>query len=645
MSERTPLPAAAPVERLAPRLARLTGFRLGASLVPALLLAKVAHWGPPRLEYISLRDFVRDVFASGAADLAFAAGFGAVAAALLLLLRRWPRAGRVAEWALLAVGAFAALYAVASIQIFSFLRSPLTYPLLYLAGDMQSMRSSIGAFVTPGLALALLAAPATYVWLATTTWPRLRLARPLAVALALAWIVLGSRHADGRWKDRADHLIARSPHWAFLASLPEALDSTGPSLDEAFDPDDLADFRPTEPRGGFDPGGRRRPKNAILVVLESTGAKYLSLYGSRYPTTPNLGAEARHALVFDNVYAHVGLTANALVSMTLSIYPYMTWREYTVEYPRFPGETLAELLKQRGYRTAFLESAYLDYVNQDGFLADRGFDRLEDWDDLGDGPPVNSWGGHDRALVDRALRYAEEDRDTPFFAVLWTAQSHHPYDPVPGQPEIDFFREAPRPRDWWDLGRYLNTVADVDRQLGRLFAGLRERGLDQDTVVMVTGDHGQAFGDPHPTWGHGFRVYQENVHVPLMIWSPALFPEGRRVPTIGGHVDVSPTLADLLGVKPSPTWQGRSLFHPSRPPRAYFYAVNDDYLLGVREGRFKYVYNATRGSDELFDLVADPDEQRNVAEENPELVRRLRRRVAAWRHHAVEHLEGARVVK
>ncbi|MCM2257383.1 MAG: LTA synthase family protein [Vicinamibacteria bacterium] len=643
MTEPTPTPA--PPEPAPARLARLGGFRLGAALVPVLIAAKAAHWGVPRAEYISLRDFVRDLFASAAADLAFALGFGLLAAGLLGLARRRAHRGRVAEAVLLATGAFVAIYSVASVQIFSFLRSPLTYPLLYLAGDMQSMRSSISAFVTPGVAAGILAAPLFYVWLATGDWPRVRRVRPLLIGLAVAWAALGLQYADGRWKDRADHLIARSPHWAFLASLPLALHSQGPTLEEAFDPDDLTDFRPGEARSGFDPGGRARPKNVILVVMESTGAKYLSLYGSRYPTTPNLGAEARHALVFENIYAHVGLTANSLVSMMLSIYPYMTWREYTVEYPTFPGETLAQVLKHRGYRTAFLESGYLDYVAQDKFLANRGFDRLEDWDDLGDGPAVNSWGGHDRALVDRALRYAEEDPATPFYAVLWSVQSHHPYDPVPGQPEIDFFQPGPRPDNWWDLGRYLNTVADVDRQLGRLFAGLRERGLDKDTIVMVTGDHGQAFGDPHPTWGHGFRVYQENVHVPLVVWAPGLFAEERRVATIGGHVDLAPTLADMLGIKPSPTWQGRSLFHPTRPPRAYFYAVNDDYLLGVREGRFKYVYNATRGSDELFDLVADPDEQRNVAEQNRELVRRLRRRVAAWRHHAAEHLEGARVVK
>jgi arylsulfatase A-like enzyme len=111
---------------------------------------------------------------------------------------------------------------------------------------------------------------------------------------------------------------------------------------------------------------------------------------------------------------------------------------------------------------------------------------------------------------------------------------------------------------------------------------------------------------------------------------------------VGGHVDVNPTVAHLLGVPPSPTWQGRSLFERNRPPRAYFYAANDDYLLGVREGDWKYVRNATRGRDELYFLPTDPDERTNVAALHPDRCLELRRRVAAWRHHAAEQLAEAR---
>jgi arylsulfatase A-like enzyme len=99
---------------------------------------------------------------------------------------------------------------------------------------------------------------------------------------------------------------------------------------------------------------------------------------------------------------------------------------------------------------------------------------------------------------------------------------------------------------------------------------------------------------------------------------------------------------DLLGLSAPGSWQGRSLFDGSRPPRAYFYAANDDYLLGVREQQWKYIYNATVGREELFDLDHDGTEQTNLAGEHPDACRRLRQRVAAWMKYEEGHLAGLR---
>jgi len=262
--------------------------------------------------------------------------------------------------------------------------------------------------------------------------------------------------------------------------------------------------------------------------------------------------------------------------------------------------------------------------------------------DLGGGPVLSSWGVDERLLVDGLLRWIDAGQGRPFYAMVWTSQSHHPYEPSPSEPFVDFFAGRPLPPDDYDLGRHLNTLRQVDLQLGRLFDGLRERGLADDTLLLLTGDHGEAFGDPHPSWGHGARIWEENVRVPLMIWSPRLFPRGGRAATIGSHVDVNPTLAGLMGIAASPAWQGRSLFDAGRPPRAYFYAARDDYLLGVREERWKYIYNATRGRDSLYDLAQDPDERRDVAEAHPDVCQRLRRRLAAWREHAGRQLARVR---
>jgi arylsulfatase A-like enzyme len=608
------------------------------------VVAKAVHWGRPGAYGWSA--WLRDVAVSSHQDVAFCAAFALLAALVLLLVRRWPRVARWAGGAFVAAGAVSVLYAVVSVQVFAFLRSPLTYALLYLAGDPGSMRSSIGSFVSPSLVAACVLMPAAYVTLIRRS-PRAAGGRGTALgaaflAVASVWILWGAAEAGGRWSDRSDVLIAKSPHVEILASTAAVVRGEQvPVIADAFPLADLDDFRPVRGAGTTAPRAAA-VRNVVVVVLESTGARYLSLYGSRYATTPHLQEESAHAVVYDRAYANVGFTANALVALTLSTHPYMTWREYTQEHPDFPGRTAAGVLQARGYRTAFLTSGFVDYVNQDGFLRDRGYDEVRGFEELALGEPINSWGGGDAALVDRALDWIDRDRTRPFYATVWTQQAHHPYDPAPGQPIVDFFAGGPLPPDDYDLGRYLNAVADVDRAVGRLFAGLRARGLDDETLVVVTADHGEAFGDPHATWGHGFRLYDEGVKIPLLVWSPVLFPQGRREDTVGSSVDVAPTVLDLLGVEAPAEWEGRSLFALRRPPRAYFYAANDHYLLGVREGDLKYVYDASRGREQLFDLARDPDEAHDLAAAHPDVCARLRQRLAAWKEHAAGRLASAR---
>jgi arylsulfatase A-like enzyme len=158
-------------------------------------------------------------------------------------------------------------------------------------------------------------------------------------------------------------------------------------------------------------------------------------------------------------------------------------------------------------------------------------------------------------------------------------------------------------------------------------------------MVVVTGDHGEAFGDPHSAWGHGSRLYDEFVKVPFYVWAPRLVVKGRRFKTVGSHVDVNPTITDLAGLPADPDWSGQSLFDRTRSPRSYFYAAHDDYRLGLREGDRKYIYNATTGNDQLYDLSTDPAERQNLAAQFPAETERLRQRVSAWREHVRRDLE------
>jgi arylsulfatase A-like enzyme len=371
-----------------------------------------------------------------------------------------------------------------------------------------------------------------------------------------------------------------------------------------------------------------RPLNVVLVVLESVGARWTSLGERGYETTPLLRAETAHSLVFDNFYAHIGRSSNSLSAMLLSAYPKLGFRDMTEEYPDLPGTSLATVFRDRGYRTGFITPSQLTWAGWDRFLEGRGFDEVRDEADLGCAEPISSWGVEDRCMVDDMLRWMDGSGHRPFFLMTWSQQTHHPYEPSPGIGMLDLSLDPVI--DEYAFERYLNVLRETDRQIARVFEAVRAAGRARDTVIVVTGDHGQAFGYPHESFMQGRSIYEEDVRVPLMIWSPRRYRTPSRSTVVGSHVDLAPTIAELAGIPPAPAWQGRSLFDDRRSPRAYFYVAEDEFMLGVREGRWKYIFNVREGSHELFDLQTDPDEQTNVAAAHPDICARLRRHLAAW---------------
>jgi phosphoglycerol transferase MdoB-like AlkP superfamily enzyme len=441
------------------------------------------------------------------------------------------------------------------------------------------------------------------------------------------WWHFAKIQIDHFYRNRHDIRIADNPHWIILRSAARSWsDAQWVHEKPIFQPGDLADFKtetePIQPISGL----TRGPRNVIVICLESVATRYLTLYGSQYPTTPSLQSEAQHAMVFDNFYSHVTNSGNSLFPMLLATYPPLSWREAALSRPDYPATSIANVLHQRGYRTGFISAGTTQYANGDKFLASRGFDSIQDFRDSGC-PYYTEWGVEDRCMIDMMLRFIDRAPQQKFFIFGWSNQTHWPYEPSPGQTEIDFLKgDKSYGNMSWDLGRYLNAVHEADAQIGRLLQELHKRNLADNTLVIITGDHGEGMGKPHPYYGHSGKLYEEDVHVPLIIWSPALFKSEVRSKTIGAHIDLAPTVLDLLNVP----FLGHSLLSPDHPNRAYFFGSADEYLLGVREGNFKYILNTTRDSDELYDLYSDPTELNNIAHQQREKTNRLRQRTAAW---------------
>ena len=623
----------------------------GAVWLGAVLIATKAYYlGVPKSHLGDIADYVRSLAAISYADLWFVTGLWGLARLAVAGLDRWPRAARAFSVGLTAISAFFCLYAVANVVVFGVFGGFLTYPLLALVGDVRMVRSSIGAQLTMPVLSGLIGVPVAYATALglTSRWhaTRPRIWTPYIVALGFVgvWTLVGQGMWEQVWRTRPDRRVAANSEWVFLTSWWQAIGrSATVRMPDQFLQGDLADFEPIGAKGVLPAairragaainarvGAVRRPPNVILVVLESVAARWTGLNGGPYETTPTLNAESAHGVVFENAYAHIGRSSNSLVAILLSTYPKLDFREITEQFPTLPGTSLASVFKDRGYHTAFMTPSDLSWAGWDKFLDHRGFGDVQDYHDLRNCPDmISSWGVEDRCMVEAMVDYVSKAGNQPFFLMAWTTQTHHPYEMSPGVPELDLLKE--HSPDDWDLGHYLNVIHETDHQLGQLFTAVRRAGLEQDTLIVVTGDHGQAFGYPHENiYIQGRTAYEEDVRVPLMFWSPRMYRTPLRAKTIAGHVDVAPTIAEMAGVTAAADWQGRSLVDARQSHRAYFYVAEDSFTLGVREENWKYIYNLRDGVEELYDLERDPTEQHNLATTQPDRCVRLRQRLAAW---------------
>lgn len=574
-----------------------------------------------------------------APDVCFVGGMTAACLAATASLRRWPRitsfAWQPACWSMFAL---AAVYAVASIPMYKVTMSPFSIRLLSFAGGPDVMASSIQPFLPAGLVVGLFAAPACVLVAAWSTrrWDRLCNISPRRWQTALALIIpiaayggVCRAYVRGVWTDpnRWERRIAQSPHGVLLFSCVEELLKDRPfTFNYSFAEIDDREFRqapPAENNGVLDPAmlAGPRPKNVILVVMESTGVEYFGANGSQYDTTPRLNKlAASQGIVFENVYTQAASSCKSLVALSASTMPRPDWLLIVRDFPEFDVPTVGEVLKERGYRTCYAHSGYWSWQGRDKFLAAHGVDAIIGADGRSD-RAINSWGIDDDTMFQEVLDWIDAGGDQPFFAFAYTIETHHPY--VAPLERHDFGI-----RDDEEFDRYLNAVRGADAKIARLLQELERRGLADSTVVAVTSDHGEAFGQ-HGQRVHSFGIYEQTVHVPLVLLHPSLKNLPRRDKTVGRHIDIAPTLLGLLGVPAPREWQGRNLLQeqPGEDRSAYFLCVGNEVVLGLRDGDLKYHYYVDTAREELFDLAKDPAEEHNLARKRPEQCAKFRARV------------------
>jgi choline-sulfatase len=394
----------------------------------------------------------------------------------------------------------------------------------------------------------------------------------------------------------------------------------------------------------------------LLVTIDTLRADHCSAYGYDRPTTPRMDALARRGVHFEVAYAPMATTAPAHATLFTGLLPH--WHGMVKNgLVLAPGHRLlARALGDAGYRTAAVVSSF---VLDRRFGLDEGFASYDDrisgrdatlapqkWQGVAVDAPFDRRADETRERAVAWLRengYLQRGRprdQPPFFLWVHFFDPHYPYDPPPAHRER-FPPVGPATLDR-QVAEYDAEIHFADEQLGGLLDALAASGGLERTVTVVTGDHGEGLMQ-HGRMQHGLHLDEEAVRVPLVVhWPGGL--DARRVERAVQLADLAPTLAELAGVP----WterlgQGRSLKAVMAgraqldPAREVFLqrrryesrlAVGEKYAL--RSGRWKYIEGRAEGSFELYDLVADPLEQRNLLSSAPPDAATLPGRLARW---------------
>ncbi len=362
--------------------------------------------------------------------------------------------------------------------------------------------------------------------------------------------------------------------------------------------------------GTLSGGLSRGDLNLLVITLDTTRADHLGAYGATEVETPALDRLGREGVVFEQAMATAPLTLPAHSSIfTAKFPPEHGVRDNGGFFLGPEQETLAEVLKARGYATGGFVSAF---VLDSKWGIDQGFDTyFDDFDtSIGRSRSAGEIQRRGDQVVDRALPWIESVSDRRFFAWLHFYDPHTPYDP----PEPYRSRYASHP--------YRGEIAFMDAQVGRVVAFLEQRGLLEKTVIVAIGDHGESLGE-HGENQHGFFIYEAATHVPFIIRTPFPATRGRRVADPVRAVDVMPTALELLGLPAVTGVSGRSLTPllagvvPTLDLEGYAEAMYPLHHYGwsdlraLRAGRYKLI-DAPR--PELFDLQEDPKETTNIFE-------------------------------
>jgi arylsulfatase A-like enzyme len=362
------------------------------------------------------------------------------------------------------------------------------------------------------------------------------------------------------------------------------------------------------------PASIPRQPNLVLITVEALRADHVSFIDAKRDSTPFLRELAKDAVVFENMFSAAPITRLAIPSLLSSCYPSeIDWAPVPHKMMRHVMTStpwLPEILQRAGYETIAVHTDFRAFTDVEPVGFDRGFSRYDTTTHLAYvGGTMH--GFPSAAQIDKAEEYIAGVSGKPFFVWLHLVEPHYAYEQSPEAPNFG--------QD--DQGLYDSELWEVDHQVGRLVGYLREHGLLDRTILFLSGDHGEEFGEHGQRW-HGTNLYQPQIHPAALLYVPGLEP--RRIKEATSFTDVAPMIVNLLRLKNGfGALRNRNLTPMlfGRPPDngrlflenfQFTDGASKNYVLGVVRWPHKLIYVEEGQTFEYYDLQRDPGEQRKL---------------------------------
>jgi arylsulfatase A-like enzyme/cytochrome c-type biogenesis protein CcmH/NrfG len=351
-----------------------------------------------------------------------------------------------------------------------------------------------------------------------------------------------------------------------------------------------------------------KPPNVVVITIDTLRPDHLGCYGYKQIRTPNIDALAASGIRFERAYTSVPVTLPSHTTIFTGTYPiYSGMHDFAANKLGATQPTLASVLKDHGYVTgAVVASAVLD----SRFGLNRGFDFYYDHFDFSrlDESNIDEMERPGNVVADVTLDWLSKNYQKKFFLWMHLYDPHYPYRPP-----------APYNKEYKDH-LYDGEIAFADAQVGRIIRFLKDKGIYQNTLIVLSGDHGESLGE-HGEKTHGFFIYNSTLHVPLIFHMPGPAGYVSVSSDLVNLADLMPTVLNVLSIEVPPVVQGRSLVtvlsHSAKPELTKLYAetflprlhFNWSELRSVETAHYHFI---DAPKPELYDLMKDPGETQNL---------------------------------